>query len=75
MADDNRPNLPRDLNSQDLAEMTKAYLEKGGTIVRCPPGASENVVYRRGSFRRRNDGEAKPQVPAPSVPAQAKPEG
>lgn len=59
MADDNRSNDPRDLDAQDLAEMTRAFLAKGGSIVQCAPGASENVVYRKGGFRRRSPNDAK----------------
>lgn len=41
---------------KDLDDMTRDFLDKGGTIVKCPPGASENVVYKRGSFKRRAAG-------------------
>lgn len=66
MADDHRSNDPRDLDAQDLAEMTRAFLAKGGNIVQCPPGASENVVYRKGGFRRRNPNDAKTAADKPA---------
>ncbi|ANC91447.1 hypothetical protein A6A40_05760 [Azospirillum humicireducens] len=59
MAYDHRSNDPRDLDAQDLAEMTRNFLAKGGSIVQCPPGASENVVYRKGGFRRRTPNDTK----------------
>ncbi|PWC77542.1 hypothetical protein [Azospirillum sp. TSH64] len=74
MADHNRSNDPRDLDAQDLADMTRAFLAKGGNIVQCPPGASENVVYRKGGFRRRNPNEAKTAAEKPADGAtEAKP--
>jgi len=66
MADHNRSNDPRDLDAQDLADMTRAFLAKGGNIVQCPPGASENVVYRKGGFRRRNPNDAKAAAEKPA---------
>ncbi|WP_109108053.1 hypothetical protein [Azospirillum sp. TSO35-2] len=58
MADDNRSH-----DRQDLDAMTRAFLAKGGAIVHCPPGASENVVYRKGSFRRRAPADGKAAAP------------
>ncbi|WP_434619082.1 hypothetical protein [Azospirillum sp. B2RO_4] len=66
MAYDHRSNDPRDLDAQDLADMTRAFLAKGGNIVQCPPGASENVVYRKGGFRRRNPNDAKTAADKPA---------
>lgn len=66
MADHHRSNDPWDLDAQDLADMTRAFLAKGGNIVQCPPGASENVVYRKGGFRRRNPNEAKTAAEKPA---------
>ncbi|WP_128083368.1 hypothetical protein [Azospirillum sp. B510] len=66
MAYDHRSNDPRDLDAQDLAEMTRAFLAKGGNIVQCPPGASENVVYRKGGFRRRNPNDVKAAAEKPA---------
>ncbi|HEY0837889.1 MAG TPA: hypothetical protein VGE72_28495 [Azospirillum sp.] len=43
----------RNVDKNDLDAMTRDYLSKGGKIVQCPPGSSENVVYKRNSFRRR----------------------
>ena len=73
MAYDHRSNDPRDLDAQDLAEMTRNFLAKGGNIVQCPPGASENVVYRKGGFRRRtpNDTKAAAEKPADTNTAEA----
>lgn len=69
MADHHRSNDSRDLDAQDLADMTRAFLAKGGNIVQCPPGASENVVYRKGGFRRRNPNEAKAAAEKPAETA------
>jgi hypothetical protein len=66
MAYDHRSNDSRDLDAQDLADMTRAFLAKGGNIVQCPPGASENVVYRKGGFRRRNPNDAKTAADKPA---------
>ncbi|AWU93705.1 hypothetical protein [Azospirillum ramasamyi] len=66
MAYDHRSNDPRDLDAQDLAEMTRNFLAKGGNIVQCPPGASENVVYRKGGFRRRAPNDAKAAADKPA---------
>ncbi|MBK1841698.1 hypothetical protein JHL17_30295 [Azospirillum sp. YIM B02556] len=66
MADHHRSNDSRDLDAQDLADMTRAFLAKGGNIVQCPPGASENVVYRKGGFRRRNPNDVKTAAETPA---------
>ncbi|CAO3423087.1 hypothetical protein [Azospirillum endophyticum] len=66
MADHHRSNDSRDLDAQDLADMTRAFLAKGGNIVQCPPGASENVVYRKGGFRRRNPNDVKTAAEKPA---------
>lgn len=71
----------RSADRKDLDAMTRDFLSKGGQIVRCPPGPSENVVTKHGSFRRRNNqnqnqnqNQAKPaEATATAVPA--KPEG
>ncbi|WP_244433816.1 hypothetical protein [Azospirillum sp. B506] len=73
MAYDHRSNDPRDLDAQDLAEMTRAFLAKGGNIVQCPPGASENVVYRKGGFRRRTPNDAKTTAEKPADTTAAAP--
>lgn len=39
------------------------YLATGGKVTKCPPGPSEGVVYRRGTFARRRPEDK----PAPSV--------
>ena len=69
MADHHRSNDSRDLDAQDLADMTRAFLAKGGNIVQCPPGASENVVYRKGGFRRRNPNDVKTAAEKPAETA------
>lgn len=43
----------RTADRKDLDALTREFLDKGGKIVQCPPGSSENVVYKRGSFKRR----------------------
>lgn len=50
------------------------YLATGGKVTKCPPGPSEGVVYRRGTFARRRP-EDKPaaasaEPAAPAEPAQ-----
>lgn len=47
---------------QGLDAMTREFLEKGGSIQHCPPGASESVVYRRGTFRKRSADRADPRT-------------
>ena len=38
------------------------YLSRGGSITRCPPGPSENIVYRnRQQFRRTKYLPARPE--------------
>lgn len=54
----------RSADRNDLDSLTQDFLAKGGKIEKCPPGASENVVYKRTAFRRRNAAEAKPDTPA-----------
>lgn len=66
----------RSADRKDLDTMTRDFLSKGGQIVRCPPGPSENVVTKHGSFRRRNtqnQNQAKPAEPVAAAPA--KPDG
>ncbi|SMH51916.1 hypothetical protein [Azospirillum agricola] len=69
MADDNRS-----ADRQDLDAMTREFLAKGGKIMQCAPGSSDNVVYRKGTFRRRPAGDGKTGAPAgvqPGAPAAA----
>lgn len=66
MTDDNRST-----NRQDLDAMTRQFLEKGGKILQCAPGSSDNVVYRKGTFRRRPAGEGKSNGQAGVQPAAA----
>ncbi|NYZ15959.1 hypothetical protein HL658_25745 [Azospirillum sp. RWY-5-1] len=71
----------RSADRKDLDTMTRDFLSKGGQIVRCPPGPSENVVTKHGSFRRRNtqnqnQNQAKPAETVAAAPvAPAKPDG
>lgn len=61
----------RNVDRNDLDAMTRDYLAKGGKIVQCPPGSSENVVYKRNSFRRRPgsaNGNAEGQPPVEGTP-------
>lgn len=56
-------------------EMLAEYLSRGGPITRCPPGPSENIVYRnRQQFRRARGPSGQPeteQKPAADQPAVA----
>jgi len=54
MTNDNRSS-----DRQDLDAMTREFLAKGGKISQCAPGSSDNVVYRKGTFRRRPAGDGK----------------
>ncbi len=63
----------------DLAAMTRAFLEKGGRIVRCAEGPSETAVYRNGRrlSRAAGPGDAAEHAAAPRAggerpPAQAR---
>jgi len=47
--DENDMKIDKRMTDREKAEMdalTRAFLEKGGTITRCPPGSSETVTYR-----------------------------
>lgn len=59
MTNDNRSS-----DRQDLDAMTREFLAKGGKISQCAPGSSDNVVYRKGTFRRRPAGDNKTAPPA-----------
>lgn len=67
----------RTADRKDLDAMTRAFLDKGGQIVQCPPGSSENVVYKRGSFKRRaqNAAGANGAAPNGAAPDGAGPNG
>ena len=55
---------------ENLDAMTQEFLQNGGRIVQCPPGSSEAVVYKKGSFKRRQ--ATKPaEAGAPTAPAAA----
>jgi hypothetical protein len=54
-ADENHMKIDKRMTDREKAEMdalTRAFFEKGGTIIRCPPGSSETVTYRNGQRRR-----------------------
>jgi hypothetical protein len=60
----------RSEDRQNLDAMTQEFLQNGGRIVQCPPGSSEAVVYKKGSFKRRQ--ATKPaEAGAPTAPAAA----
>lgn len=61
----------RSADRKDLDAMTRDFLSKGGQIVRCPPGPSENVVTKHGSFRRRNNGNSNNNNAGAAKPAEA----
>lgn len=74
------PNDTRSVDRQDLDSMTREFLAKGGKINRCAPGSSDNVVYKKGNFRRRPPAGAQPapaqqaagaQERSPAAPAPA----
>lgn len=47
------------------------YLATGGKVTKCPPGPSEGVVYRRGTFaRRRPEDKPAPASAEPAAPAE-----
>jgi hypothetical protein len=56
----------RSADRKQIDAMTRDFLAKGGRIVQCPPGASEEVVYKKNTFRRRarQAGETAPAAPA-----------
>ncbi|MCG5243205.1 hypothetical protein [Azospirillum doebereinerae] len=64
MTNDNRSS-----DRQDLDAMTREFLAKGGKISQCAPGSSDNVVYRKGTFRRRPAGDGKAAAPTIDTPA------
>lgn len=74
MTDDNRS-----ADRNDLDAMTREFLEKGGKILQCAPGSSDNVVYRKGTFRRRpanygkTDGAVAGAMPPAAMPPTAPP--
>jgi hypothetical protein len=59
---------PNDLNS-----LIDEYIAKGNKVTQCPPGPSEEVVYKNQYRRRPKKAEAKPedaaQEPAGQAPA------
>lgn len=69
MTDDNRS-----ADRNDLDAMTREFLERGGKIMQCAPGSSDNVVYRKGTFRRRPANYGKPDAAAGAMPPTAPPQ-
>lgn len=63
------PNDNRSADRQDLESLTREFLAKGGKIVQCPPGSSDNVVYKKGNFRRRPPADAAARTAAEAGPA------
>lgn len=55
----------------DDESMIAQYLARGGKVTKCPPGPSDNVVYRNGPrFRRTQKAqpETTPQAAPPAAP-------
>ena len=44
----------RSMDRAELEAMTCHFLAQGGAIARCPPGSSDNIVYKRQTFQRRS---------------------
>lgn len=54
---------------RDEEAMIAEYLAQGGKVTKCPPGPSDNVVYRNGP-RFRRSAKAQPETaPAAAPPA------
>jgi hypothetical protein len=73
---------------RSIDSMMQEFLDKGGKIVQCPPGSSEAVVYKKGSFKRRaaqkpaetenaaaGEAAAGNAAPAENPAGEARPEG
>lgn len=45
----------RSMDRAELEAMTRHFLAQGGAIARCPPGSSDNIVYKRPTFQRRSE--------------------
>jgi len=64
-------------STNDLDALVDAYLAKGNKITQCPPGPSEEVVYKNQYRKRPKKPDAKPEtkieaesaVPAPAQTA------
>jgi len=55
---------------EELDDAMRDFLARGGKIVQCAPGASENVVLRRDTFRRGGrPGPRQPDQTATPTPA------
>lgn len=64
----------RSADRKEIDAMTREFLSRGGTIVQCAPGPSDNVVTKGNSFRRRRPaGDGRPTGPAaaPAAPVTA----
>ena len=51
----------------DDEAMIAQYLARGGKVTKCPPGPSDNVVYRNGP-RFRRAAKAQPENAPPAAP-------
>ena len=51
----------------DDEAMIAQYLARGGKVTKCPPGPSDNVVYRTGP-RVRRAAKAQPENTPPAAP-------
>jgi hypothetical protein len=56
---------PNDLNS-----LIDEYIAKGNKVTQCPPGPSEEVVYKNQYRRRPKKAEAKPEEAAQETAAE-----
>lgn len=54
----------------DDEAMIAQYLARGGKVTKCPPGPSDNVVYRNGPRFRRGT-KAQPETVPPAAPPPA----
>lgn len=52
----------------DDETMIAEYLSRGGKVTKCPPGPSDNVVYRSGPRFRRQPKAQPAEAPAAETP-------
>jgi len=52
-------------STHDLNSLIDEYLAKGNKVTQCPPGPSEEVVYKNQYRRRPKKAEAKPEEVKP----------
>ena len=48
-------------STNDLNSLIDEYIAKGNKVIQCPPGPSEEVVYKNQYRRRPKKAEAKPE--------------